>query len=170
MLEKTFKNNLNWNEARIKFLSRFILALIKVKTVCFTEIATAFEGKAQKDSKYKRIQRFFRHFDIDFRQISILLSQLVPIKHEAWVLSMDRTNWKLGKLNINILFLGIAYTGIAFPLMWVTFSKRGNSNTKERKDIIDKFISYFGVSKIKCLTADREFIGQEWFSYLLEKP
>ncbi len=82
---------------------------------------------------------------------------------------MDRTNWKLGKSDINLLFIGIAYRGISFPLLWISLPKCGNSNTAERKNVVDKFIAIFGVSKIKCLTADREFIGQKWFLYLLEK-
>lgn len=47
--------------------------------------------------------------------------------------------------------------------------KKGNSNTGERISIIEKFVSLFGVEKIKYLTADREFIGFKWFTYLLNK-
>ena len=47
--------------------------------------------------------------------------------------------------------------------------KRGNSNTEERKKIIEEFIEIFGIEKIKALTADREFIGKEWFEWLKEK-
>jgi len=168
-LETIFKKELGWHGARINFLSNFVSALLKVKTICLTEIATAFTGNAKKESKYKRLQRFFKSFELDYRQIAILLAQMLPIKNESWVLSMDRTNWKLGKLNINVIFIGVAYIGISFPLFWVSLPKRGNSNTDERKDIIDKFLSVFGIAKIKCLTADREFIGYEWFSYLIGK-
>ena len=34
---------------------------------------------------------------------------------------------------------------------------------------MDRFITFFGVNKIRFFTADREFIGKEWFTYLLEK-
>ena len=125
-------------------------------------------GKAKIESKYKRIQRFFRHFKLDFSQIARLIVQLIPIKNEKWILSIDRTNWKLGKLNINILFLGIVYKGIAFPIFWVSLSKQGNSNTTERITIMEQFLAIFGAEKIKCLTADREFIGNQWFGYLLK--
>jgi len=82
---------------------------------------------------------------------------------------MDRTNWKLGKLNINILFIGIVYKGVAFPILWVTLSKQGNSNTAERIALMDRFIDIFGTEKIQYLTADREFIGHQWFDYLIKK-
>lgn len=41
---------------------------------------------------------------------------------------MDRTNWKFGEANINILMLGITYKGIAYPLLFSMLDKRGNSN------------------------------------------
>jgi len=81
---------------------------------------------------------------------------------------MDRTNWKLGKLNINILVIGIVHKGVAFPIVWVSLSKQGNSNTAERIDLMQRFIDIFSIEKIKYLTADREFIGHQWFAYLLE--
>jgi transposase len=49
------------------------------------------------------------------------------------------------------------------------YTKRGNSNTKERIAIIDRFIKVFGVGRIEVLTGDREFIGKEWLQYLQEK-
>ena len=48
-------------------------------------------------------------------------------------------------------------------------TKRGNSNTKERIAIIDRFINVFGVKRIEVLTGDREFVGKKWLEYLEEK-
>jgi len=53
-------------------------------------------------------------------------------KGEKWILTMDRTNWKFGKANINFLVLGVAYKGMAIPLFWYLLDKRGNSNYSER--------------------------------------
>ena len=33
---------------------------------------------------------------------------------------MDRTNWKWGKSNTNILFLGVAYKGISIPICGIS--------------------------------------------------
>jgi len=132
MVQAVFMEVLNWNRARINFLSNFIIALIKVKNVNLVEIATAFSGKAKKDSKYKRIKRFFGSFVIDSFLIAKLIIQMLSIKDGPWPLVMDRTNWKLGKVDINILVLGIAYKGIAFPIFWMLLPKKGNSNTNER--------------------------------------
>jgi len=51
-----------WNLARTKYLAGLIIALIKVRTVNFAQLATALPSGALKDSKYKHIQRLFRTF------------------------------------------------------------------------------------------------------------
>jgi len=168
-LTKIFNSELCWNKARADLLSCFIVALLKVRTVCLTKIAVAMPGKAKTRSKYKRLQRFFAGYDFSMDNIARLIVRFLPIRDERWDLSMDRTNWKLGKLNINPLVLGIVHIGIAFPIIWTTFSKRGNSNVDERIEFIERFIKIFGVDKIKCLFGDREFIGGKWFAFLLEK-
>jgi len=44
--------------------------------------------------------------------------------------------------------------------------KFGNSSTQERIDLMQRFIQLFGSDSIECLLADREFIGQNWISWL----
>jgi len=66
-------SHLEWNKARLTLLSQFILALIKTRSVNLTEIAVAFEGKAQVSSNYKRLQRFLRSFEINFDTVAKLI-------------------------------------------------------------------------------------------------
>ena len=168
ILKDALKNHFPMNAARLHCLAGIILALLKVRTVNLAELADGFPGKAKKASKYKRLQRFFRLFPLDYEMIARFVVQLLEIKDGPWVLTMDRTNWKFGVANINILTVGIAYRGAAFPVLWMLLPKRGNSNTQERIEIIDRFIKIFGTLKIQSLTGDREFIGHKWFSYLME--
>lgn len=63
--------------------------------------------------------------------------------------------------NINILMLGIAYEGMTIPLLWTMLNKRGNSNTNERRALIERFLDLFGEECIEAFLADREFIGDE---------
>jgi len=167
-LENIFQGQLKWDRRRIKFLAAFIITLIKVKTVNLVEIALGLNPNVSKDSNYRRIQRFLANYAVDLDCISKIVVALFPL-HKDFVLTLDRTNWKFGKININVLVLGIAYKGAAFPVMWKFLPKRGNSNTKERIELMERFIALFGVEKIKCLTADREFIGDEWFAYLKKR-
>ncbi len=117
-----FNSVLGWNKARAALLSCFIVALLKVRTVCLSKIAVAMPGKAKVSSKYKRLQRFFANFEFSMEGIARLIVRFLPIRDEKWDLSMDRTNWKSGKQNINPLVLGIVHIGVAFPIIWMTFS------------------------------------------------
>ena len=49
------------------------------------------------------------------------------------------------------------------------FDHRGNSSTAQRIDLIEQYLRIFKVSSIKALLADREFVGNEWINYLVEK-
>lgn len=61
-LEQILAANLSWNRARIKFLSRFLVALFQVQTVNLAKIASVFAGQTKVASNYKRLQRFVRFF------------------------------------------------------------------------------------------------------------
>lgn len=158
---------LHWNKQRTDFLSKFIITLIKVRTVNLSIIAESFPGKAKTESHYKRLQRFFHNFSIDFSVIASFITSLVP-NENGWVLTLDRTDWKFGKTPINMLVLGIAYKGAAFPFIWVALPKKGNSNTKERIELFERFFEYFGIERIKYIACDREFVGETWFKFLIK--
>ena len=155
----------DWHGARIAFVAQFLVALIRVRTVNLTEIATAFCGEAKSDSNYRRIQRFFKDFSLTRAQVAATVVQWLPLGQQ-WLLCLDRTNWKFGVLNINILVLAVAYHGVAIPLLWVFLDKQGNSNSSERIAILKHFLLEFGHERIQCLTADREFIGTDWIKFL----
>lgn len=167
-LERTLAENIDWNKARINFLAKFLIALIQVRSVNLSEIASVFAGRAKVESHYKRIQRFLRGFEISYALIAVLLVSLCGVP-SPWVLTLDRTNWQLGKTPLNILVLGIVYKGVAIPVLWTILDKKGNSNTAERKAIVTQFIQLFGAGSILYLCADREFIGKRWFAWLIDQ-
>ena len=169
LLREMLRPHIQWHGARLAFVSTFLIALIRVKTVNMAEIATGFSGKAKVESHYKRLQRFFRDFEVDYSSIAHTVARVMNIS-EPWVLSIDRTDWKFGKTVFNILMLGVVHQGIAFPLVWTMLDKKGNSNTQERGELINRFLEIFGERDIACLTADREFVGGAWFGYLWHRP
>lgn len=63
--------------------------------------------------------------------------------------------------------LGIVHEGVAFPVVWCLLNKRGNSNSTERMNLFNQFLERFGNRDIAYLTANREFVGKDWFGYLL---
>jgi len=60
-------------------------------------------------------------------------------------LGMDRTNWKFGKTNINILVIAIVYQRVTFPIMFSMMDKYGNSSTNERIELMNRYIGLFGM-------------------------
>jgi hypothetical protein len=153
------------NRARIKFFGLFICALCKLQTVCFEKLSTAFETQAKAGSSLRRIQRFMANYMLDTDLIARLIFKMLPHK-PPFCLAIDRTNWKFGETNINVLTLAITYQGVAFPLLMIMLDKQGNSDTKERIQLINKYITLFEKDTIKCLVADREFVGKHWIAYL----
>ena len=143
----------------------FVTALCKVQTVGFEKLANAFDSEAQAASSLRRIQRFIARYVLDSDLVAKLIFSLLPNK-ENLKLSIDRTNWKFGQIDINIFMLGVVYKGVAFPLLFKMLDKRGNSSTRERIDLVERFIRLFGSRCIDCLMADREFVGDQWIKYL----
>jgi hypothetical protein len=119
--------------------------------------------------KNRRLQRFFAGYLINYDQIARFIFKIFFIQGGSWYLTMDRTNWRWGEADINVLMLGIAYKGAAIPIYWELLNKRGNSDTPERIALMQKFIDQFGKECIKGILADREFIGKEWFAWLLKE-
>ncbi len=164
LLENYFFNSI----ASIKLLEQVILGLIQVSNVNLTELSLSLEGSSNQASLYRKLQRFFSSFKFVPCSLAKLLISLAQIGEEKWLLAIDRTNWKFGKLNINILVLSICWRGIAIPIIWDLLDKEGASNNLERQHLIKRFLAIFGVNKIAALLADREFIGDLWLSFLDE--
>ncbi|WP_420882940.1 IS4 family transposase [Zooshikella ganghwensis] len=167
-LAKELKGVFGWHQARVTLLAQFILALVKVRSVNLTRIAHVFYGTTLPASNYKRLQRFLRDFTLDYDQCARVMARWF-CSDETWVLCLDRTNWNFGVLKINFMVLAVAHEGVAIPLFWVLLPKKGNSNTEERKALINRFLSVFGVDKIAYLTADREFRGKNWLQFLVDE-
>jgi len=175
--EKVLKEELSKHFAghsqRLSMLSKLIISLIKMGTVNYSKLSLVLNPLVDKLSNFKRIQRFMKEYVFAKKPFVNLVWQLL-IPEEEWViLAMDRTNWKFGKCNINILMIGISFRGTLIPLLWHLLDKRGNSSQKERESIISELMELLDTeqkSRIRCLLADREFIGNEWIGYLKKLP
>jgi hypothetical protein len=131
---------LPWHRARLMFAATFALALIRVRTVTFGQLALVLNPHVTPDANYRRIQRFFAEFALDSECFGRLMLALLPQK-EKLVVSIDRSNWQLGSFPINILMLSVAYRGIAFPVVWSLLGKAGNSNCGERTALLERFLT-----------------------------
>ena len=171
--EKALKEELSQHfiaqAQRICMLAKLILGVLKMGTVSYSKLSKVLNPNVKRDSNFKRIQRFIKLFNFCKRAYIQLVWRLFSEEGKYIILTMDRTNWKFGQSNINILMLGISYKGTAIPLVWSLLNKRGNSNTKERIALMNELLERLSKKqqqKIRCFVADREFIGNEWLSYL----
>ena len=163
--------HMGWHGARLSFVALFLVALFRAKTVNLTELATVWGTNAEEASNYKRMQRFFKSFDVNMDKIAKMVMSIAGIP-QPWILSIDRTNWSFGTTHFNILMLCVVYEGIGYPLMWTMLEKKkGNSNSTERMELLERFEKLFPHVEIDYLAGDREFIGKPWLSYLMmDKP
>jgi hypothetical protein len=159
----------------IKVMLLLIQCIFRCRTVNLNKCkAEAGAVLGRKDLKlhniYTRFIRFFKIKGIDAFCVGLTWLIIYLIGFESTVyMVMDRTNWKIGKININVLFIGLLLpNGVFIPIIWENLDKRGNSSQKERIDIMERFCKVWQSHtdfKITLL-ADREFIGIEWFSFI----
>jgi hypothetical protein len=161
-----------WNKAKITCFIGMLLALITSRTVNLAKIACLFDSNAKQLSRYRRLQRFFAEFKIDYDNIAGFIFRMFFVSGGSWYLAIDRTNWKWGKSHINILMLAIVFKGTAIPIYWELLSenkKKGNSDTADRTALIEKFTARFGKNCIAGILGDREFVGHDWFGWLIKQ-
>ena len=165
-LVSQFKPYLKWHKSHLVVLAVLVTGLVKHRTVNLTQLALSFPNKSETSSCYRRLQRFFAKVSFEPHLFAELIAGLFA-PEGAWTLSMDRTNWKLGSFNINILFLAICHDGMSIPITWTLLDKKGSSSTAERIMLLQTFKKLFPNREIKRLLADREFKGKRWLKYLI---
>lgn len=168
-LKRILGLNLNWNKARLDFLSKALIGLFICRTINFTEIAVSMPDGSSIEARYKRIYRFFANFEFDYVVIAKWLFRMFFSDSTSYYISIDRTNWFWGRSKINIFMLSICHEGMSIPIFWTMLNKAGNSTSTEQIALVSKFIKVFGSDKIEGLLADREFPNTKFISWLIEQ-
>jgi len=116
-LRNILHKHLEFNRSRVQCLLMLIEGLITSRTVNLAVLAGGMAGAATVESHYMRLRRFMKEMTFDYAPLARLLASIMGL-HEMtqWTLVLDRTNWKFGKLHINILYLAVAHKSIAIPL------------------------------------------------------
>lgn len=153
------------NLARKKFMLNFALGIILSKNVHCSDVVSHFDPEVELDSHIRKAERFFNQYKLDYVQLGVLLICFLPPGRLH--ISVDRTNWKFGKQNINFLTITALCNGVGVPLLFELLDKKGNSNTNERTALLNKLKRILPVQQIASFTADREFVGIEWYKYLI---
>ena len=149
--------------------------IMQERTCCLYKCVDSIVGNINFKSKYQRLIRFLQMEHVDTFCLSVCyviinLLQSHGMISQTLVIALDRTNWKIDQININLLFLGFVLPNQVFiPILWVPLEKRGNSNQDERIDLLSKFLSLWQVQTTEQLLADREFVGSKWIVWLKDK-
>jgi hypothetical protein len=95
-----------WNKRRIELIAAFILTLLTLCTVNLSQLSGGINGRAKRASNYRRLQRFFKGFDLEQSRLAQLVLALLS-ERKRFLVSMDHASWKLGKVEITLLMVGI---------------------------------------------------------------
>jgi hypothetical protein len=149
-----------------------ILALLASRNVQLSVIAQYFAGSAKQESIFKRLQRFLKEVVLPSDRLATLILAILGFeKDEKIAIIFDRTNWKFGKIHLNLLFLCVVHRGASVPIFFTVLlnKKQGNSSYVERIDLMEKIIALIGRTSIAYVLGDREFCGKRWIVWLRKK-
>lgn len=169
LLHSVLIETLGWyfalRKSRLATLAALISGLAQSRTVNLSHLAVHLSGPARSASKYRRLQRFFQFVRLDQSVAARIVVHMFNLERPKY-LALDRTNWKLGSRDINILMLAIVTRRFRVPLLFSLLPHQGNSDTRHRIALMRRYLSLFPAASIRCLLADREFIGAQWMDFL----
>ena len=161
--------HLSWRASIRDCFVNMCASTISATGVQHRHLASFLGERASPESAQRRVERFFAKQILKYGEMAKLIIAIIGIAG-PYGLAIDRTNWMIGKKNVNYLVLSLIIADkIGIPLFWKALPKKGNSNTQERIDLLGVFIETFGTSQILYVIGDREFIGKKWFAYLENK-
>lgn len=169
--EKAEKATKELRKSELKNILILSLSMLRVQTVCLNKLKGAvgqITGKedTQPASHYQRLVRIFRKHAFSRLWLDLLRFVFSLLRLKSEYLVLDGTSWKRGSRWHHYLTLSVVYQKASIPIYWVNLQKHGISNIEERIDLMRRVLRTFDLSG-KTLLADREYIGIEWFKFLL---
>ena len=168
-LSRLIKDHVHLMPSRRQTLAELIGGIVRAGTVNLNRLAAHIESKAQTASVHRRLERFFGKVHLDAAEVARLTVSVLGLRGRPWHLAMDRTNWKFGKTDLNVLVLSVAVDQVCVPLLWTILDKAGCSSTAERIDLMQRFLDVFPDATVASFTGDREFIGTAWITWLHDR-
>jgi len=170
-LAEQLRQGLHINKARADCFAAAALSAIGTKSVLLSAIVAHLPGQAKIESKIRRLQNFFLKLIVDYNAVARFILGILSdvLGDKPLVLALDRTNWKARGNNVNLLVLSVCLGDSGQPILWSDLRHRGNSDTRKRIRIVRRLLRLIDISRIQCIVGDREFVGEGWFSWLLEQ-
>ena len=113
----TLSGKFSLGKSRLETLASLLIAMVTGRTVNLTHAACCLPGEALQASRYRRLQRFFQHVRLDQDVVAQMVVRMLNLSRPI-PLALDRTNWKIGSKDINILVLALVTRRFRVPLMW----------------------------------------------------
>ncbi len=120
-LRLTLRDHLSLRKSRLESFCVLVVGVLLSRTVNLSHLACMFSTEAAIASNYRRLQRFFAQVTLDASQLARVIVWIAGLGPGPWLLALDRTCWKFGRHDVNVLMLAIIRNGIAIPVMG-TFS------------------------------------------------
>lgn len=166
-LRDSLRPHLDLSNKRVETLALIVVAMVSARTVNLSHLAAERPGSALVASTYRRFQRFFQYVRLRRDWAAPLAAGLAGLRG-SWYLALDRTQWKIGGHEVNLLVLAAVTRRVRVPLMWTVIRGRGCSDSRQRIALLQRYLKLFDVSTIRLLLADREFVGRAWIDFLCE--
>jgi Transposase DDE domain len=161
-----------------KSLQRSLLLLqgiIESQTVNLAASAEALSRRSEQSSTqiYSQYIRYFQtgHSENHLKANFLCIFNLVH-SYSTGELVIDRTEWKYGTQWHNILLIGLICGGNLVPLIWQDLGEKRCSDESERIALVKRLQEWWQLTgkpfPSLVMYGDREFIGKEWFKYLIK--
>lgn len=148
----------------LRRVAEVLFGVIQAESTLHRKIALHIDREASQASITRMVARTFHETRLTPQDVTDVLLPLLPTGKLTLV--VDRTNWKLGAADLNLLVLGVALGGVVLPLNWKVLPHGGSSEMRARMFLVGQLLQRLPARRWAVLIADREFVGQEWFTFL----
>lgn len=151
----------------LRRVAEVLFGIIQSESTLHRKIALHVDREASQASITRMVARTFHETQLTPQDVCDVLLPLLPAGKLTFVL--DRTNWKRGATDLNLLVLGVALGGVVLPLNWKVLPHGGSSEMRARMFLVGQLLKRLPARRWAVLIADREFVGQEWFTFLQDR-
>jgi hypothetical protein len=116
-----------------------MVGMLNALTVNLTHLASERPSRTLIASTCRRLQRFFQYVRLDPDWPVPLLAAMIG--SDRFILVLDRTNWKIGRSEVNFPVLAAVTRRLRVPLFWMPLPHGGNSPTEDRMALIRRLPS-----------------------------
>lgn len=163
-LKKQIESHFQCDKRYIKLISRLIISLLKLSDSNLSKWSKGMSGSMLLSSKYRCLQRFLSIFRFSNQLYFEVVWGVYAGQAEVF-LSLDRTEWKMRGVWVQVLMLSILHDGVSIPLLWQCSSRHGHSSQTTKKALFHCLQAWISLQTGQqvWVCADREFGSKAFF-------